>query len=233
MLPHLILALLLCLASAVIRPEDFSFTLLAGTQQCFRQTFPPHTHAVVDVLVVDGSPGVVVGVVITDPERNVLLHHVESASHSVLTISPILAKGPGAHESDTPIEIKVCLVGKRPAKWVPPQTHDRDPQPSDVRKVFVGMHEVGAKSRARDTFGLTKAKDLGGLQEVVDEMGRKIMRLSREFEYLRKREGILAKEADTTARRIVRCSVLASVFIFAAGIMSTAGMQVVLKKSQR
>lgn len=233
MLPHLLLALLLSVASAIIRPEDFSFTLHAGKQQCFRQTFPPHTHAVVDVLVVDGAPGVNVGIVITDPERNVLLHHVDVASHSTLTISPALAKGPGAHETDAPIEIKVCLVGKRPAGWAPPHTHDRSPQPGDMRKVFVGMHEVGAKTRVSDTLGLTEAKDLDGLKHVVDEMDRQIMQLSREFEYLRQREGMLSEDAERTSSRIVRCSVLASVFIFAAGLMSTAGMQVVLNKSQR
>lgn len=245
LLPTLLLLLhLVPLSHALISSEDFSFDLRAGAQQCFTQRFPPRTPSVVDILVVDGPPGVAVGVTIVEVSRNVLIHSVDYASRETLSVDARASGPDGVGVRDgAPTEVRVCLIGKRPYGWTRPMDHDRAPRAGDVRKVFVTMHEAGdgssssgSSSKAGDKSGLLELptkRDLGGIKETVDEMGRQIMRLSREIEYLRRREGDLATTADASARRIVRCSVLAALFIVVSGVMSTAGMQSVLKKNAR
>jgi hypothetical protein len=227
------LALILSLlaASAAAMPDDaLSFDLPLGAQHCFRQSFPPDTPALAEMLVVDGEPGLAVTATVSAIHTNTLVLHRESLSHETADLPPAA--------SGMLSEFKVCIVAQRPRGWVRPQDHDRGLRPGETRRVFVSLRERGGSAgasvaRADVMERLTRKAQLEGLENTIDGVSRQVTRLSREIGELRSQEKLLAESGEYTATRILRCSVLACVAIVAAGVLSSLSVQHVLEKNGR
>jgi emp24/gp25L/p24 family/GOLD len=239
-----LMPLLLATPGEALRPEDLSFDLRVGDQQCFRQTFPPRTHVQGEVLIVDGDPGITVTFVVTDVADNKLLFHRDGAAHETFSLnapadptSGEAARGPrhlseGEVRDHKPVEYKVCLIAKRPTGWVRAQDHSREPA---TRRIFVNLREADGEDRVTGQADLlnrlTRTKDLEGVGRTIDVVATQVSRLSRELGELRRREALLSQSAVRTADRIVRFSVLACGAIVTAGVFSSALLQSVLRKS--
>lgn len=239
--PLLTLVLLAAAAApAAAMPADaLSFDLALGAQHCFRQTFPPRVDALAELLVVDGPPGMVVAATITDVAANTLVMHSADLSHETRALPPSTGR-PGSPPPPAGVasEFRVCLVATRPTGYLPPRNHDRKLRPGETRRVFVSIRErgsgAGSLAQSKELMEtLTKTSDLETVESTIDNVAQQLRRLSREIKSLRHREQYLAESGEYTAKRILRCSMLACAAIVVAGVMSTFSLQLVLTKNTR